>query len=109
MIIVADLPADIAATAVGGVDNEGGADIGRVGIGNELDCGSVGISRRSELDGFIGALGGDAIDVGYVLKGPDVGIQAVPIQPSASSPVMRRWKAALPSREFFIGCQGLFV
>src|SRR5579872_1084828 len=45
----------------------------RVGIGKELDGGSIGIVGCPELDGIIGVLGRDAISVGDLLKSANIG------------------------------------
>ena len=50
--------------------------VGRVGIGEELDRGRIGITGGPELDGIIGALGGDAVSVRDLLEGTDVGSEA---------------------------------
>jgi len=44
----------------------------RIGVLQELDRGPVGIARRAEPDGVIGALGRDAIGVRNLLEGPDL-------------------------------------
>jgi hypothetical protein len=47
----------------------------RVGIGEELDSGSIGIFGCPELDGIIGALGCDALGVGSPFEGSDIGFR----------------------------------
>jgi hypothetical protein len=46
-----------------------------VGIGEELDSGSIGILGSPELDGIIGALGDDAVCVGDLFESTDVGLR----------------------------------
>ena len=50
--------------------------VGRVGIGQELDGGCIGIVGGAELNGIIGALGGDAVSVRDLFEGTDVGSEA---------------------------------
>src|SRR5262249_2910934 len=46
----------------------------RVGIGQELKRGCIGIFGSAELDGIKGAVSGNALGVGNCLEGPDVGV-----------------------------------
>ncbi len=48
--------------------------IGRVGIGQELDCRRIGIVGRAELDGVISALRRDAVGIGSLLERADLGV-----------------------------------
>ena len=48
--------------------------IGRIGILQELERRRVGIARSAEPEGVVGALGRDAVGVGSLLEGADVGV-----------------------------------
>ncbi len=49
--------------------------VGRVGIGQELDRGCIGIVGRTKPDRVIGARRGDAVEIGNLFEGADVGVR----------------------------------
>ena len=49
--------------------------VGRVGIGQELNRGRIGIEGRAEPDRVIGARRGEAVEIGNLFEDADVGVR----------------------------------
>ena len=63
--------------------------VGRIGILQELDRRPVGVARRTEPDGVVGALGRDAIGVRDLLEGPNLCVRRQVWIVAADEPIER--------------------